>query len=106
MFTKSKRKTLDDFIVVEPKKSTLREMAKVEAHVTTVTPEKIYSLPGTSSDQFPLTYGYNNDLGCYLTTSLSDQDKYKLLKDCLVPDSSFSYLFSVHSKKQKSVNCY
>ncbi|VEN46543.1 unnamed protein product, partial [Callosobruchus maculatus] len=102
----SKRKTLDDFIVVDPKKSILRKMAKVEAQVTTVTPEEIYSLPGTSSDQFPLTYGYNNDLGCYLTTSLSDPVKYKLLKDSFLPDSSFSYPFSVHSKKQKSVNCY
>nr|CAI5818018.1 unnamed protein product [Callosobruchus analis] len=54
-------------------------MTNVEGHVTTTTPEEIYSLLGTSSDQFPLTYGYNNDLGCYLTTSLSDQDRYKRL---------------------------
>nr|CAI5839717.1 unnamed protein product [Callosobruchus analis] len=67
----------------------------VEAHVTTVILEEIYSL-GASSDQFPLKYGYNNDSGCYLTTSLSDQDKYRLQKDCFVPDNSFSYPFSVH----------
>nr|CAI5867259.1 unnamed protein product [Callosobruchus analis] len=72
----SKKKTLVDFIIVEPKKSTFREITKVEAHVITVTPDEVYSLLDTNSDQSPLTYGYNNDLGCFLTTSLSDQDKY------------------------------
>nr|CAI5866338.1 unnamed protein product [Callosobruchus analis] len=43
-------------------------MTKVEA---TVTPEEIYSLSGTSSHQFTLTYEYNNDLGCYLTTCVN-----------------------------------
>nr|CAI5834458.1 unnamed protein product [Callosobruchus analis] len=81
-------------------------MTKIEAHVTTLTPKEIYSHPGTSSDPFPLTYVYNNDLGCYLTTSLGDQEKYKLLKDCIVAVSSFNCPFSFHSKKQKIVNCY
>nr|CAI5861564.1 unnamed protein product [Callosobruchus analis] len=42
IFTMGKRRTLDDFIIVGPKKSTPREMTKVEAHVTTVTLEEIY----------------------------------------------------------------
>nr|CAI5862630.1 unnamed protein product [Callosobruchus analis] len=73
----SKRKTLDDFIIAESKKSTIREMTKIEVHCNTVIPKEIYSLPGTSSDPFPLTCGYNNGFCCYLTTSLSDQDKYQ-----------------------------
>nr|CAI5846329.1 unnamed protein product [Callosobruchus analis] len=84
----SKRKTLDDVIIAEPKKSTPRETTKIEAHATTVTPEEIYSLPGTSSNPFPLT--------C---------NKYKLLKDHFVKDNGFSYPFSVHNKKQKTVIC-
>nr|CAI5862358.1 unnamed protein product [Callosobruchus analis] len=78
----SKRKTLDDFVIAEPKKSTPRGMTKIETHVTTVTPEEICNLSGTSGNPISLSCGYKNDLGCYLTTSLSDQDKYKLLKDC------------------------
>nr|CAI5864117.1 unnamed protein product [Callosobruchus analis] len=78
-------------------------MTNIEDHVTTVTPEEIYSLPWTSSDPFPMTCEYNNDLGCFLTTLLSDQDKYKLLKDCFVPDISFSYPFSVRSNKLLTV---
>nr|CAI5825926.1 unnamed protein product [Callosobruchus analis] len=41
IFTMSKRKTLDDFVIAEPEKSTPREITKIEAHVTTVTAEEI-----------------------------------------------------------------